>query len=82
MPPQVYTMKLSTNTSVDDTAITLPGSLAPGAIAVDWVGEKLYVVDILGQKIDVFEIPEGPHTIVLSNNISEPQDLALDPTRG
>lgn len=64
------------------TALTLPGSLTPGALAVDWVGDKLYVVDILGQKIDVFEILAPYHAIVLSNNITEPQDIGLDPTKG
>lgn len=62
--------------------MTLPGSLTPGALAVDWVGDKLYVVDILGQKIDVFEILGRYHAIVLSNNITAPQDIGLDPTFG
>jgi low density lipoprotein-related protein 2 len=60
----------------------MPGSLTPGAIALDWVGEKLYVVDILGQKVDIFDLNKSYHTIVLSNNITEPQDIGLDPTRG
>lgn len=49
---------------------------------MDWVGDKLYVVDILGQKIDVFEILGRYHAIVLSNNITAPQDIGLDPTYG
>lgn len=79
---QVYSQKLHGKGNSAETALTLPGSLTPGALAVDWVGDKLYVVDILGQKIDVFEILGRFHAIVLSNNISEPQDIGLDPTKG
>lgn len=80
--PQVYSQNLRGSGNLADATLTLPGSLTPGAIAVDWVGDKLYVVDILGQKIDVFEILGPYHAIVLSNNISEPQDIGLDPLMG
>ena len=76
-------MKLSKNSStVGENILALPGSLTPGAIAVDWVGEKLYVVDVLGQKVDIFELNKLYHAIVLSSNVTEPQDIGLDPTRG
>jgi low density lipoprotein-related protein 2 len=38
------------------------GAWSPSAIAVDWIGDNLYVVDSLGQKVNVFDI-EGKHTI-------------------
>nr|XP_045622888.1 low-density lipoprotein receptor-related protein 2-like isoform X5 [Procambarus clarkii] len=79
---KVYSQKLRGSSTSAETTLTLPGSLTPGALAVDWVGDKLYVVDILGQKIDVFEILDRYHAIVLSNNITEPQDIGLDPTKG
>lgn len=79
---KVYSQKLYGKGNSAETTLTLPGSLTPGALAVDWVGDKLYVVDILGQKIDVFEVLGRFHAIVLSNNISEPQDIGLDPTKG
>lgn len=67
--------------------IVLPGTWLPIAIAVDWVGEKLYVADAIGQKIDVFELQPPTtdhrwHAIVLSSNLSNPADLALDPSVG
>ena len=65
-----------------DNPIVMPGSLTPGAIAVDWVNDKLYVVDELGKKIDVFGLNSKHHAIVLSNNITEPRDIALDPLKG
>lgn len=62
--------------------ISVPTAWMPVAIAVDWVGDKLFVADALGQKIDVFELDGRWHAIVISNNMSEPTDLALDSTRG
>jgi low density lipoprotein-related protein 2 len=65
-----------------DPDITLPGTWAPVALAVDWVGDKLYVADAIGQKVDVFELDGHWHAIVLGSNLSSPADIALDPTVG
>lgn len=62
--------------------ITLPGMWEPISLAVDWVGNKLYVVDGVGQKVDVFELNGRWHAIVLSSNLTNPSDIALDPTQG
>lgn len=62
--------------------ITLPGMWEPISVAVDWIGHKLYVVDGVGQKIDVFELNGRWHAIVLSSNLTNPSDIALDPTQG
>nr|CAD7197742.1 unnamed protein product [Timema douglasi] len=60
----------------------LPGTWAPVALAVDWVGDKIYCADSIGQKIDVFEIDGRGHAIVLGSNLTNPGDIALDPTVG
>lgn len=62
--------------------ITLPGTWHPVALAVDWVGDKLYVADAIGQKIDVFELDGRWHAIVLGSNLTNPSDIALDPLVG
>lgn len=62
--------------------ITLPGTWAPVALAVDWIGDKLYVVDSIGQKIDVFELSGRWHAIVLGSNLTNPADIALDSIMG
>nr|XP_049706722.1 low-density lipoprotein receptor-related protein 2 isoform X3 [Helicoverpa armigera] len=64
------------------TDITVAGSWAPVALAVDWVGDKLYVADAIGQKVDVFELDGRWHAVVLGSNLTSPADLALDPTLG
>ena len=81
---QVHSQQLlSTAPAVSpDSDITLPGTWAPVAIAVDWVGDKLYVADSVGQKVDVFELDGHWHAIVLGSNLSSPADIALDPTIG
>lgn len=68
--------------SYTGTDITVAGSWAPVALAVDWVGDKLYVADAIGQKIDVFELDGRFHAVVLGSNLTNPADLALDPTLG
>lgn len=65
-----------------DPDISQPGSWAPVALAVDFVGDKLYVVDSIVQKIDVFELSGRYHGIVLGSNLSSPADIALDPLMG
>ncbi|XP_067141896.1 low-density lipoprotein receptor-related protein 2 isoform X5 [Centruroides vittatus] len=62
--------------------ITVPFPWSPVAIAVDWVGNKLYICDALGQKIDIMELDGSRHAILLSRNLSSPMDIALDPTEG
>lgn len=62
--------------------ISIPGTWSPVSIAVDWVGDKIYVADGIGQKIDAFEIDGRWHVIVLGSNLSSPADIGLDPTAG
>ncbi|KAK2724586.1 hypothetical protein QYM36_001171, partial [Artemia franciscana] len=64
------------------TDINALSNWVPISVAVDWVGDKLYVVDALAQKIDVFELDGRWHAIVISNNLTDPTDIALDPTVG
>ncbi|XP_043484789.1 low-density lipoprotein receptor-related protein 2 [Leptopilina heterotoma] len=79
---RIHSQSLSGNQANSDVDISLPGSWVPVAIAVDWVGEKLYVVDSIVQKIDVFELDGRFHGIALGSNLTSPADISLDPTRG
>ena len=62
--------------------IAVSSSWSPVALAVDWIGDKVYVADGIGQKIDIFEMDGRFHAIVLGNNLTNPSDIALDPTMG
>ncbi len=61
---------------------SLPGTWLPVSVAVDWIGNNIYVVDALGQKIDVFDVQAVYHAIVVSSNLTSPVDVALDPLEG
>lgn len=78
---KVQTQALN-DTGYSNIEITLPGIWSPVALAVDWVGDKLYVADFVGQKVDVFELNGSYHAVVLGSNLTSPADLALDPTSG
>ena len=60
----------------------MPGAWSPVAVAVDWIADNLYVVDTLGQKIDIFNIGGDYQAIVMSSNLTAPTDIALDPKVG
>ncbi|GAB6028318.1 hypothetical protein CHUAL_002491 [Chamberlinius hualienensis] len=80
---KVYSLRYEATPSTrtqDD--ISFPGPWVPIAIAVDWVGSKLYVCDATGQMISVFELDGRWRTLVISGNLTGPTDLALDPTDG
>lgn len=82
---QIHSQQLSAPAGLGrfgDAEISVAGSWAPVALAVDWVGDKLYVADSLGQKVDVFELDGRWHAVVLGSNLTSPADLALDPTLG
>ncbi|XP_074098383.1 low-density lipoprotein receptor-related protein megalin isoform X1 [Cotesia typhae] len=80
---KIYSQSLTqTSDNYQQIDISLTGSWAPVAIAVDFIGRKLYVVDSMVQKIDVFELDGRFHGIVLSTNLTSPTDIALDPTVG
>lgn len=72
-------METQSHTATDVVPeISIPGTWSPVALAVDWIGNKLYVVDGIGQKIDVIEWDGRYNAIVLSSNITAPTDIALD----
>jgi low density lipoprotein-related protein 2 len=85
---KIYSIKIQENSanfenSKTITEISVPAtSWSPVSIAVDWIGDKLYAADSIGQKIDVFELDGRNHAIVLSHNLTNPSDIALDPLLG
>ncbi|XP_014223143.1 low-density lipoprotein receptor-related protein 2-like [Trichogramma pretiosum] len=51
----------------------------PIALAIDFVNDKLYVVDTMGLKIDIFELDGKYYNIISSCNVVRPSDIELDP---
>ncbi|XP_014481783.1 PREDICTED: low-density lipoprotein receptor-related protein 2 [Dinoponera quadriceps] len=79
---KVHSESLNFGNVVRKADISMAGSWGPVSIAVDWVGDKLYVADSIVQKVDVFELDGRYHGIVVGSNLTNPADIALDPTRG
>lgn len=80
---QIYSIKLDPwreSEHITDFNVSFPWS--PTAFAIDWIGNKIYVCDAIGQKIDVMELDGSQHTILISRNLSSPLDIALDPHLG
>lgn len=61
--------------------IKVVGEWVPIALAVDWITDKIYVIDAWARKIDVLDVEFNWHAIVV-RNMTEPAELALDPTSG
>ena len=81
---KVYRVHLDSNgqNAKDPFPFSATGAWSPVAVAIDWIGGNVYVVDALGQKIDVFDEENVYHAIVLGSNLTAPSDIALDPTVG
>ncbi|XP_013773508.1 low-density lipoprotein receptor-related protein 2-like isoform X2 [Limulus polyphemus] len=77
---KVYKLRASDMKQSGELSVPFPWS--PVCLAVDWVANKLYICDALGQKIDLMELRGNRHAIIISRNLSSPLDIALDPTVG
>lgn len=51
-------------------------------MAVDWVANKVYVVDLAAKRIDVMELSGQYRAIVISQNLTAPLAIAIDPLQG
>nr|KAF6496225.1 LDL receptor related protein 2 [Rousettus aegyptiacus] len=60
------------NVSIDD----------PENLAVDWVNNKLYVVETKVNRIDMVNLDGSHRVILITENLGHPRGIALDPTVG
>lgn len=51
-------------------------------LAVDWVSLKLYVLEVLVERIDACDFNGGNRVTLVAENLQRPHGLALDPTVG
>ena len=54
----------------------------PENLAVDWVNNKLYVVESSVNRIDVADFDGRNRLTLITENLGQPRGLALDPTVG
>ncbi|CAL8343601.1 unnamed protein product, partial [Boreogadus saida] len=54
----------------------------PEDLAVDWVNDKLYVVESSVSRIDVADVDGRNRLTLITENLGKPRGIALDPTVG
>lgn len=54
----------------------------PENLAVDWVNNKLYVVEASVNRIDLVDFDGSNRVTLIAENLGNPRGLAVDPTVG
>lgn len=54
----------------------------PENLAVDWVNNKLYVVETSVNRIDMVNLDGSNRVTLIAENLGNPRGIALDPTVG
>lgn len=54
----------------------------PENLAVDWVNNKLYVVEASVNRIDMVDLDGSNRVTLIAEHLGNPRGLALDPTVG
>ena len=52
----------------------------PDAVAIDWIGRKLYWTDTGLNTIDASELDGSSACVLIKNGLDEPRAIAIDPT--
>ncbi|XP_077997838.1 low-density lipoprotein receptor-related protein 2-like [Glandiceps talaboti] len=58
------------------------GLQTPESVAVDWISDKLYIVESHAHRIDVCNLNGSMRTAVIADRVDQPRGIALDPTVG
>lgn len=54
----------------------------PENLAVDWINNKLYLVETKVNRIDVVNLEGNQRVTLITENLGHPRGIALDPTVG
>lgn len=68
------TDSISSHLQIFDSGVTVTES-----IAVDWVGRNLYWTDYILETIEVAKLDGSHRAVLLSENVTNPRGLVLDP---
>ena len=60
----------------------LHGLVHPRSLAVDWISEKLYIVETGARRIDISDYSGARRTVLIADGLTLPIDIALDPIEG
>ncbi len=62
--------------------LPIHGLVYPRNLAVDWISNKLYIVETGSRRIDVSDFQGTYRTVVVADDLTLPIDVALDPLVG
>ncbi|XP_037511191.1 low-density lipoprotein receptor-related protein 1 [Rhipicephalus sanguineus] len=68
--------------AASDAAVLLGNLTEPRGLAVDWVGQMLYWVDAGEHSISVASLDGRLRRTLISENLDQPSDIAVDPNSG
>ncbi|XP_060033733.1 low-density lipoprotein receptor-related protein 2 [Erinaceus europaeus] len=54
----------------------------PENLAVDWINNKLYVVETRASRIEITNLDGSSRVVLISENLGNPRGIAVDPTVG
>ncbi len=68
------------NPDVVHTVARLKNRSVPDAVAIDWIGRKIYWSDAGLDVIEVSELDGSSSLILVNTDLDEPRAIAIDPT--
>ncbi|XP_022104410.1 low-density lipoprotein receptor-related protein 2-like isoform X2 [Acanthaster planci] len=70
------------NPSSPQVVVQLVGNSGISELAVDWVSDKLYILENMGNRIEMANLDGSHRTTVIGSSLKSPSGLALDPVNG
>lgn len=70
------------NTGQGKREIPLAGVMRPVSVAVDWIGNNLYVVERAGKRVELISITKPHQRTIIVDYLGDPTDVAVDSVVG
>lgn len=79
---QVYTKYLRDRNSYPTVVIQRRKTWQLTSIAIDFINDKIYVLDKVGLEVGIFELDGTNETYVLQQRLNNPKQIVVDPYNG
>ena len=79
---EIHSQSLNVNSTDARVIFKQQGNWQPVALAVDFIADKVYVADVAGEKVDVFELDGRYHSIAIGTDLVRLLDIKVDPYEG
>ena len=58
------------------------GLATPESVAVDWIADRVYIVESELDQIEVTDLNGQQRTVIISDDLASPRAIAVDPRYG